>query len=136
IESARPKLEMSTVAPCSCATLAAAKPIELSIVTPATRIRLPSRRPISVPHSQSAVDRDHGPGDVARVREPGDGAGDLVDARVPAQGDLGLDRALLLVGEDGRQVGLDEARGHDVGRAPAAAQLTGERPGQADEARL
>ena len=41
--SARPKLEISTVAPCSCATFATAKPIELSIVTPATRIRLPSR---------------------------------------------------------------------------------------------
>ena len=44
--SARPKLEIRTVAPCSCATLAVAKPMELSIVTPATRIRLPSRIPM------------------------------------------------------------------------------------------
>ena len=49
---ARPKLEISTVAPCSCATRATAKPIELSIVTPATRIRLPSRMPIVAPMSQ------------------------------------------------------------------------------------
>ena len=63
---APPKLEISTVAPCSWATLAAAKPIEVSIVTPATRIRLPSRMPMvpSVPHAESAVDRDDGPGDV------------------------------------------------------------------------
>ena len=44
--SARPKLEISTVAPCSWATVATANPIELSIVTPATRIRLPSRMPM------------------------------------------------------------------------------------------
>ena len=54
---ARPKLEIRTVAPCSCATFAVAKPIELSMVTPATRIRLPARMPfglislMSVPHS-------------------------------------------------------------------------------------
>ena len=44
--SARPKLEISTVAPCSWATLAVAKPMEVSIVTPATRMRLPSRIPM------------------------------------------------------------------------------------------
>jgi hypothetical protein len=43
--SARPKFEISTVAPCSCATLAVANPIEESSVTPATRMRLPSRMP-------------------------------------------------------------------------------------------
>src|SRR3954451_654773 len=43
---ARPKFDTRTVAPCSCATRATAKPMELSIVTPATRIRLPSRMPI------------------------------------------------------------------------------------------
>ena len=47
IPSARPKFETRTVAPCSWATRATAKPIELSIVTPATRIRLPSRMPMS-----------------------------------------------------------------------------------------
>src|SRR4051812_13459273 len=73
---ARPKLEIRTVAPCSWATLATAKPIELSMVTPVTRIRLPSRMPpMSVPHSESAVDRDDCPGDVASIvrGEPRDG---------------------------------------------------------------
>ena len=83
--SARPKFEISTVAPCSWATRATAKPIELSIVTPATRIRLPSRMPMpvvllrrlvvsdgcrrsrSVAHAEAAVDRDHRPGDVRRL---------------------------------------------------------------------
>ena len=46
--SARPKFDTRTVAPCSCAMRATAKPIELSIVTPATRIRLPSRMPMLV----------------------------------------------------------------------------------------
>ena len=44
--SARPKLEIRTVAPCSWATFATEKPIEESMVTPATRIRLPSRMPM------------------------------------------------------------------------------------------
>ena len=35
--NARPKLEIKTVAPCSCAIFAVAKPIDLSIVTPATK---------------------------------------------------------------------------------------------------
>ena len=46
IPSALPKLDTTTCAPCSWATRATAKPIELSIVTPATRIRLPSRMPM------------------------------------------------------------------------------------------
>src|SRR5690349_3637763 len=101
--SARPKLEMSTVAPCSCANRATAKPIEESMVTPATRIRLPSRMPlppaISVPHPEAAVDRDDRPGDVRRrvAGQPGDGAGHLMGTRVAAQRHLRLDRGLLLV---------------------------------------
>ena len=55
--SARPKLEISTVAPCSWATLAVAKPMELSIVTPATRMRLPSRIPMSLDLSSVLVSR-------------------------------------------------------------------------------
>ena len=47
---ALPKLEISTVAPCSCATFAVAKPIDESMVTPATRIRLPSRMPVICPN--------------------------------------------------------------------------------------
>src|SRR5689334_25198914 len=99
MRSARPKLEITTVAPCSCATRAAAKPIEASVVTPATRMRLPSRMPMgfslwcgdllgmgmrSVAHAEAAVDRDHGPGDVRRgvAGQPGDRAGDLGGAGV------------------------------------------------------
>src|SRR6478736_10318235 len=100
--SARPKLEMSTVAPCSCATFAVAKPMELSIVTPATRMRLPSRiPPMSVPHSKSTVDRDHCPGDVRRAGagQPQHGLCDVFNRAVRAERHLRLDRGLLLVGE-------------------------------------
>src|SRR5690349_25166342 len=98
--SARPKLEIRTVAPCSCATLAVAKPIEESIVTPATRIRLPSRMPLmSVPHSESTVDRDDRPGDVRRAGagQPQHRVRDLRRRAVAAQRHLRLDRGLLLV---------------------------------------
>src|SRR6478609_5389053 len=98
--SARPKLEISTVAPCSCATFAVANPIELSIVTPATRMRLPSRMPaMSVPHSQSTVDRDHGPGHVRRAGagQPQHCLRDLLGRAVAAERHLRLDRGLLLV---------------------------------------
>ena len=40
--SARPKLEISTVAPCSWANRATAKPMEVLCVTPVTRMVLPS----------------------------------------------------------------------------------------------
>src|SRR3954466_13475046 len=92
---ARPKLVISTVAPCSCANFAVANPIEESMVTPATRIRLPSRMPLisllqsdgSVPHAQAAVDRDDGPGHIRPTGrgEPGDRGRDLVDGPVPLQ---------------------------------------------------
>ena len=51
---ARPKLEMSTVAPCSWATLAVANPMEESIVTPATRMRLPAENSSGCRHCVSA----------------------------------------------------------------------------------
>src|SRR3954452_14336369 len=128
---ARPKLEIRTVAPCSWATLATAKPIELSMVTPVTRIRLPSRMPpMSVPHSESAVDRDDCPGDVASIvrGEPRDGVRDLGGRAHPAQRDLRPVRRLLLLGQHRGHVGLDEARGDDVGGDRPAPELARDGP--------
>src|SRR3546814_6197280 len=87
--------------------------MDLSIVTPATRMRLPSRMPIascslvsagerrgwgmsvSVAHAEAAVDGDDRAGDVSRPvpGQPGPGTGAVGDVGQPAQ------RALRLVGD-------------------------------------
>src|SRR4051794_4348368 len=148
IPNARPKFDTRTVAPCSCATRATAKPKELSIVTPATRIRLPSRMPMSdvllrvgaagwfrqarptrvagpepasVAHAEAAVDRDDGPGDVSRgVRpQPGHHRGDLLDGGVAPERDLRLVLRLLLGREYGGHLRLHEpGRDHVRGDRP------------------
>ena len=85
--SARPKFEISTVAPCSCATFAVAKPIEVSMrdardqdplavenahVVVLLRGRCAvstcvDRAGRSVAHAEAAVDRDDRAGDVRRA---------------------------------------------------------------------
>src|SRR4051794_34672397 len=139
---ARPKLEISTVAPCSWATLATAKPIELSMVTPVTRMRLPARIPppapvvaMSVPHSESAVDRDDRSGDVASIvrGEPRDGVRDLGCRTHPAQRDLLPVRRLLLVRQHRGHVGLDEAGCDDVRGDGPAPELARDRPRHPDQ---
>ena len=88
--SARPKFDTSTVAPCSCAMRATAKPIELSIVDAGDEdpLALENAHAVvllgvvgrcssgavlgggSVAHAEAAVDRDDRAGDVRRASEP------------------------------------------------------------------
>ena len=59
-----------------------------------------------MPHSQAAVDRDHGPGAVGGVlaRDEPHGLGDLVRLRHPPQRDRGQAALLLVVFNESQQV--------------------------------
>src|SRR5690242_209053 len=148
IDSALPKLDRTISAPSSWAILAAAKAIDASVRTPVTSSRFPSSRPtivpsalsacwlvLSVTHAEAAVDRDHGPGDVAGGvgGQPGDRAGDLVRAGVPAQRHLAEDLLPALLRQRGGHVGVDQSGGDDVGGDVAGAELAGDRAGEADQ---
>src|SRR4249919_3472198 len=108
--------------------------MEVSRVTPATRMLLPSRMPTDVPsafekvvrsssvaHAEAAVDRDHCPGDVAcRV------AGEELDrprdighrAEPPQRNLLGVLLDQILAERSGH-VGLDETGSHHIRRYAA-----------------
>src|SRR5690606_5477991 len=122
-------------APSCCASLATENAMEASVSTPVTRIRLPSRMPMSVSHSQSAVDGDHGPGDVGGVlaRHEADDARDLLGARLAPEGDVLDDRLLV---EAGRHVGVDEPGRDHVDGDAARTVLARQRAGEADETGL
>ena len=96
----RPKPVSTTVAPSSWATFATDHAIEASVMTPVTSSRLPSSRPMSVPHPEAAVDRNHSTGDVRGLvsGEPPYDAGHLRRGRVPLQGDRRQVLGLLLRG--------------------------------------
>src|SRR5271170_5912031 len=76
--------------------------------------------------------------DVARPfrREEGDGVGDVDNAANASQRNVGEDRRVLLLVEDGGHGAFDIAGGDDVGGDSAGGELAGERFGKADESCL
>src|SRR3712207_378822 len=103
-----------------------------------TRFALLSRRKRLVAHPEAAVDRDDGAGDVAGVvpGEPDDHLRDLRRGGEPPGRDVLLVLGLLRLRQLRRHIGLDEARGDDVRGDASAAELTGDRPGEAHQAAL
>ena len=121
--SARPKFEIRTVAPCSCATFAVAKPIEESMrdagdedalaLEDAHASCLSGVGGRSVAHAEAAVDRDDGAGDVAGVVRGEPAAPPPRPPRWWRSGRAGSGAwysLLLLLGQHGGHVGVDEAR--------------------------
>src|SRR5215218_10944350 len=149
---ARPKLETTTVAPSPWAILATWKPIEVSSVTPATRMFLPSRMPTNVPfcrrkrcavcrsvaHAEAAVDRDECPGDVAgRVAgKKLDRPRNVIHRAEPAQRDLLGVLLDQVVTQLGGHVGLNEARSDHIGGYPTRPKFARQGARQPKEPRL
>src|SRR6266542_1948934 len=130
MDNARPKLEINTVAPSCCATRATENPIEVSRVTPATRIRLSCKIPIRFPsmtHAKATVDRYNGPCDVRSFLrgKPSRDPRNLVGGGVPVQ----RNRLEILGPFFFRQlrghVRLDEPWCHHVRGDVPAAELAG-----------
>src|SRR5438105_6117222 len=92
----------------------------------------------SVAHRQAAVDGDDGTGDVGRLvrGEKAYGGGHLGGSPEAADRDLTGHAFAPVVAERSRHVGLDRARGDDIGGDPTAAVFPGDRASEPDEASL
>src|SRR6478735_10847085 len=120
-------------APASWACLAMWNAIELSVMIPVTRMRLPSRKPVIgkslsllVAHAHAAIHRDDRAGDVACVfgSKEADRSGHFLAGADPLGGDE-FQRTLLdaLVQRPGH-LGVDVAGGEEVRGDTGLGQLT------------
>ena len=89
-----------------------------------------------MPHSQSAVDGQHGPGYVASTDEETDAVCDFGCLSISTSRYCGQNLGLALLVEFSGHVGLDESGSDDVDGDSARTDLTGQRSCRADESGL